>query len=156
MPSNVVHFERDGSNVLQLVQRIAAPPEAIWRAFTDADDLSAWFTTGAKSDVVVGGAYSNDDTDHGTFVELDPPHRVVFTWDNDRHCPGTLVSITIASRDAGCDVTLEHSGLASSSDALGMEEGWRFALDSLQSWLENGTRIWHEDWLAANRGDAGG
>ena len=51
----------------------------------------------------------------GEFVELDPPHRLVFTWgwqDNPVVPPGsTTVEVTLQAIDDGTLVRLVHRGL---------------------------------------------
>ena len=66
---------------------IDAEPETVFAFFTDADKLTRWLADEATTDPRPGGIYHQthhfEGVDYrlrGEFVELDPPHRVVFTW----------------------------------------------------------------------------
>ena len=66
---------------------IAARPETVWEFLVDEAKLTRWMGMRAELDPRPGGVYACDvipnRTARGEFVELDPPHRLVFTfgWD---------------------------------------------------------------------------
>jgi uncharacterized protein YndB with AHSA1/START domain len=68
---------------------IAAPPAVVYRYLTTVDGLKRWIAAEALVEARVGGTlrwtHENGATMVGRFVELDPPHRLVFTygWEND-------------------------------------------------------------------------
>lgn len=66
----------------------------------------------------------------GTYLEVTPPERVVFTWGwegDDEVPPGsTTVRIDLAADGDATTLSLEHSGLPSDRAAVMHEEGWRF------------------------------
>jgi uncharacterized protein YndB with AHSA1/START domain len=131
---------------------IAADRKTAYDAFTDPGQMSIWFTTQAKADLRVGGSYENADGDSGEFRVLEPPSRVQFTWENAKHCPGTMVDVTFSETSEGQTIVrLEHSLLKSEADASDMRGGWSWALDSFKSYLETGQPISHEDWLNNQR-----
>lgn len=133
--------------ILRLERIIESSAEAAYDAFTDPAHLSRWFTTSAQAELIIGGRYSNADGDEGTFLILDPPRLVEFTWENANHCPNTVVTVTFRpSADGRVIVTLEHSHLKSQADYNDMNSGWSWALDSLKSYLETGKPISHEEW----------
>jgi uncharacterized protein YndB with AHSA1/START domain len=144
----------NGKFILILEKEISSNPEDAFEAFTNPNKLSIWFTTSARAELRVGGKYVNADGDHGEYLTLDPPQRVAFTWENDKHCPGTVVTVTI-DRNNSKSVTLrlEHSGLESEADYEDMKGGWSWALDSLKSFLETGKPISHEVWLRQRRAE---
>jgi uncharacterized protein YndB with AHSA1/START domain len=43
---------------IELTRTIAASPDTVFRALTDAGELSRWWTTTAESDARTGGAFS--------------------------------------------------------------------------------------------------
>jgi uncharacterized protein YndB with AHSA1/START domain len=136
---------------LRLERLIKSSPHAAYEAFTDPAHLSRWFTSSARAELVIGGRYSNADGDQGTFLMLDPPRLIEFTWENEKHCPNTIVTVSFSpTADGAVTVTLEHSHLASQADYEDMNGGWSWALDSLQSYLEAGRPISHEDWLKSH------
>jgi uncharacterized protein YndB with AHSA1/START domain len=66
----------------------------------------------------------------GTFVELDPPHRVVFTWgwEGNEHVPpgSTTVEVVLEPDGDGTLMSLRQSGLPDGESAAMHEEGWKF------------------------------
>src|SRR6266487_5597324 len=63
---------------------IAASPETIWQFLVDPDKATRWMGQAASFDARPGGLYRIEvipgHTARGEFVELDPPHRLVYTW----------------------------------------------------------------------------
>lgn len=132
---------------LKVALTINASQRMVFDAFSGPAHLSKWFTTNAQADLRVGGKYSNGDNDQGEFLEIDPPHRLRFTWDDEKHCPGTVVDVSFKKTDKNqVQVLLEHSQLSSAQDVRDMETGWRWALASLKSYLENGRAIPFAEW----------
>jgi uncharacterized protein YndB with AHSA1/START domain len=83
------------SESLLLTRFYPVPPEAVWRAWTTPDALRVWFgqaespVWAAEMDVRAGGSYrlvlresgGLRYTVHGTYREVTPPRRLVFTWE---------------------------------------------------------------------------
>src|SRR5215208_3937636 len=63
---------------------IAASPETVWEFLVDPDKATRWMGQSWSFDPRPGGEYRCDvipgHTARGEFVELDAPHRLVFTW----------------------------------------------------------------------------
>jgi len=127
-----------------------APRERVFRAWTEAAQLDQWFAPGpgrtvkSSLDVRVGGAYRiemrNPDGQvyvaTGTYREIEPPQRLVFTWDAEggpELVKDTLVTVELLPSEAGTDVILTHQGaFFEGADGPEMrEEGWRKLLDRL-------------------------
>lgn len=126
---------------------VCTSAKSAYDALTDPPQLSRWFTTSARADLEIGGSYSNADGDKGKFLELHRPDGLRFTWENEKHCPGTVVEISIKQIGEGVvEITLTHSLLASDTDANDMKIGWSWALTSLKSYLETGQPISFEQW----------
>jgi uncharacterized protein YndB with AHSA1/START domain len=99
---------------------IDAPPARVYELLTDAELLIEWMAPEATVDARVGGEISwthvNGDSVIGTFVELVPGRRVVFTYGWDRADvavpPGsTTVEINLRPARGGTELRLEHLGL---------------------------------------------
>ena len=74
---------------LDLERTLSAPPERIFRAWTDPDELARWFapdpefTTEAEVDLRVGGAYRIRMGPYevaGAYLSIDPPRTLAFSW----------------------------------------------------------------------------
>jgi uncharacterized protein YndB with AHSA1/START domain len=109
---------------VKLVDRelfIDAPPLRVYELLTDARLLIEWMAPEANVDARVGGeirwTHLNGDSVIGTFVELVPARRVVFTygWDRDdvEIPPGsTTVEIDLRPSGSGTMLHLVHRGLS--------------------------------------------
>ena len=123
--------------------------EAAFAAFTEPEELTAWFTTEAQADLRPGGRYRNADGDQGEFLIVEPPERVRFTWDNPEHCPGTVVDVAFESRGPDKSVIrLVHHDLSTREHYDDMNSGWSWAMDSFKAYLETGHPISYQTWLA--------
>jgi uncharacterized protein YndB with AHSA1/START domain len=98
-----------GDGVVEVSVHIAAQPETVFGYFTDPGRYIQWMGTGAELEPVPGGCYRVVMLDGveaaGEFVEVDPPHRLVFTWGwtHDRAVPPgtTRVVITLRAERGG-------------------------------------------------------
>jgi len=137
---------------LRLTRTIAADPQTVFAAWTEADRMKAWFcpegvtVEEVETDPVPGGAYRvrmrSDGGDvytaRGTYREVDPPRRLVFTWDwdEDEHAVGeTVVTVELRKIDGGTELVLTHEGFPTAEARDGHEEGWASCLDRLEPHL---------------------
>ena len=98
---------------------IQAPPEVVFRFFTDPAMHDRWIGQRATLDPRPGGIYRCVMTDTATvvgkYIEVEPSHRVVFTWgfeNNPGIPPGSsTVSVTLTADHYGTRVRLVHTGL---------------------------------------------
>jgi uncharacterized protein YndB with AHSA1/START domain len=78
----------------------------------------------------------------GEFVEIDPPHRLVFTWGwtQDRAVPPgtTRVVVTLEAERGGTRVILRHYGLPDHGQRDHHRTGWEFYLDRLHVRIQGG------------------
>ncbi len=100
---------------------IDAPPGRVYELLTDAALLVEWMAPEATVEAWVGGrvgwTHRNGDSVAGSFVELVPARRIVFTygWDRPdvRVAPGsTVVEIDLRPVRGGTQLRLVHHGLA--------------------------------------------
>jgi uncharacterized protein YndB with AHSA1/START domain len=138
----------DVANGLVLASvEIAAPPERVFKALTSAEDVIRWWgaegayrTTEWEADVRPGGKWraggkAPDGTSYqvqGEYVEVEAPHKLVFTWRPDWDAPNeTRVTYLLEPVEAGTHLTLRHEGFANRTlvcrnhgDGWGRVLGW--------------------------------
>jgi uncharacterized protein YndB with AHSA1/START domain len=124
---------------LEVSVHIAAHPEIVFGYFTDPARYTRWMGRRATLNPVPGGTYRVDMregvTAAGEFVELDPPHRLVFTWGwtQDPSVPpgSTRVEVTLTVEDGGTRVVLRHYDLPDQEQADHHRKGWELYLARL-------------------------
>lgn len=113
--------------------RIDASPETVFEFFTDPAKMVRWKGAAATLDPRPGGVYRVEMNEQaialGEYVELDPPHRVVFTWgwegDYATTTPGSsTVEITLTPDGDGTLVRLVHRDLPTPESAEAHGQGW--------------------------------
>ena len=121
---------------------VDAQPETVFAFFTEADKLTRWLAAEAATDPRPGGIFHQthrlEGADYllrGEFVEVDPPHRVVFTWGFENSeigvGPGiSTVEVTLTPSDGGTHLRLVHSGLPEQARSA-HDEGWDTELGKL-------------------------
>lgn len=125
---------------------IRATPERVFRALTEKADLEKWFVKEATIDLRVGGTlhlFWDPESVKGTFLEVDPPRCVVFTWDERPAIAGiTTSAFTLTAEGEGTRLHLVHSGFGSGAtwDRLfeNINSGWNDELANLRAWLDEG------------------
>jgi uncharacterized protein YndB with AHSA1/START domain len=135
---------------LTLVRRLKASPARVYAAWTRPEIMAAWFgphrtrVESAESDPRVGGRFrvvmrEDNGERHdvsGTFLEVEPERRLVFTWawitTPERE---SLVTVTFRPVGDGTELTLLHERFADEAARAGHEGGWTQALERLESLL---------------------
>jgi uncharacterized protein YndB with AHSA1/START domain len=127
---------------VKLVERrvhIDADVHDVYVLLTDAEQFGRWLAPTATVEPHVGGVITwthlNGDVVSGTFVELVPDRRIVFTFGWERADvevpPGsTTVEIDLRPIDGGTELRLVHRGLAGPM-ADAHDGGWANYLDRL-------------------------
>ncbi len=119
---------------------IAASPETVWGFLVDSEKATRWMGEQATLDAQPGGIYRvgvvPGHTARGEFVEVDPPHRLVFTWGwedgSSEVTPGTTtIAIELEARGDGTLLHFTHSGLPSTESAESHAHGWDHYLERL-------------------------
>ena len=120
---------------LELERRLAATPDLVFRAWTDPEVLARWMSpvghAEAEVDLRPGGwlrvAMVGDGVriEHsGVFLEVEPPHRLVFTWRSPyTGNADSRVSVTLVPDGDGTRLTLRHELLPPGVSAS-HREGW--------------------------------
>jgi len=133
---------------LTVRREIEATAEELFDAWLDAKSLGTWMRPGntvkdsvAKVDARVGGKFSidmhvaNESIMHtGTYVEIDRPRRLVFTWVSVH--TGKLDSVVTVefrpgSKPRHTEVVLMHEGLPNEGAIKGHTGGWTEIFENL-------------------------
>jgi uncharacterized protein YndB with AHSA1/START domain len=140
----------EATTAIEVSVELAAAPGAVFPYFTDPARYVRWMGSEADLDPVPGGTFRVRMPDGfraaGTFVQVDPPHLVAFTWgfaDADaarrsKHEPNragtgtgnpmppgsTRVTVTLGPADGGTRLTLRHDGLPSPDLVEGHRVAW--------------------------------
>ena len=137
---------------------IEASPERVYEAFVDPDELAAWLPpTGFSAEVhhlepEEGGMFRITFTGnteefadyghsfHGTYHELVPGERIMYTEEFESDDPGMAgemtTTVTFEAVPDGTAVTVRQDGLPESIPVEGSNEGWNDSLDTLADIVE--------------------
>ncbi|MGI8827168.1 MAG: SRPBCC family protein [Chloroflexota bacterium] len=109
---------------------IEAPPGVVFAHLVTADGMVAWMGQHAELNPTPGGRFAVDIGGaqiRGSYLEVDPPHRVVVSWGwegSDDFPPGSSrVDFTLTASRMGTRLDLVHSGLPDPR-AQGHAAGW--------------------------------
>ncbi len=138
------------THVVHLTRTIRAPRAEVFKAWTEPEQMKQWYAPEGMEiplvevDLRVGGAYrlqmrspeGNVHTAYGTYREVSPPERLVFTWSWEEEpyndIGETVMTISLEEVDGATAVTLLHEGLPTDERRKGHEERWTSCLDRLE------------------------
>jgi uncharacterized protein YndB with AHSA1/START domain len=147
---------------LQLSRVFDAPRDLVFKAWTDANQFKHWFGAAAcggsslqsvNVDARIGGKYRiqlrRPDGEYfttvGTYREVKPPERLVFTWQFEKdgsgdECgevepPEMLVTLEFKARGRQTELILTHEKFASVESRGRHEEGWTRCLNELGKYV---------------------
>ena len=73
------------------------PPDEVWEALTDPEQLEEWFANDVELDAREGGEgtfrWDDGDERHATVVEAAPGERLVLDWDDEGRVELTLEEV---------------------------------------------------------------
>lgn len=143
---------------LQITRVFDAPRERVFKAWTDVNQFKQWFGAAAcegsslqsaKVDARVGGKYriqvrradGEFFTTVGTYREVKPSERLVFTWQFEKdgssdafgevEPPEMLVTLEFKARGKQTELTLTHEKFASAESRDRHNDGWTRCLNEL-------------------------
>ena len=131
-------------STITISRTVTASPERVFAAWTDVDQLAAWWwpqLAGTTYDVDArpGGRYRISSpaigtTVAGSYSEVEPPRRLVFTWvwmdDGEQESGEDTVVVTFEPVDEGTVVTVAHTSAEHVPEG-GAEQGWNDVMDRL-------------------------
>lgn len=144
----------DMTKGFSIVRYIAAPPEAVWQAWTDADAIAQWWHLPLTStpreelefDVRPGGTYIYTSLHHeteerlvsgGTYLEVQPYDHFVFTWGAPGLDPENLPVITVRLERVadGTHLMFELKGFDGAAGDDSYFDTWDAAMTNLKEYL---------------------
>ena len=129
---------------------IDAPPQAVYKALTEENDLTQWFPSRAILETKVGGRmefkFERDDgtVDHavvGKILEIVPGKRLSFSWKNtsDPDFPDTVVTWSLEPLEGNkTRVTLVHTGFEKGRWMDLHDGGWSYFIGRLEEYCTKG------------------
>jgi uncharacterized protein YndB with AHSA1/START domain len=140
--------ERDGRHRLRYERRLDHPPERVWRALTNPDELRGWLASADELELRPGGRvvlrWLNSDDEgntavaHGTVSVCEPPR--VLEFDTDIH--GRL-RWELRPDGSGCALTFSADVELPEEYVTEVVAGWHVHLEFLEDALD-GRAI--DDW----------
>jgi uncharacterized protein YndB with AHSA1/START domain len=146
---------------LVITRELEAPRELVWKAWTEPDQVKAWLELGegmtiesVKVDLRVGGKFRIQTrmmdgeffTAAGTYLEVNKPERLVYTWDWEKdgggaefgELEGAETQLTVEFRASGkrTELVLTHEKFASAERRDRHEGGWKDWLGRLARFVE--------------------
>lgn len=137
---------------LRTRRRYAASRERVFSAWITPEAVRRWFIPDVSDwsgppeiDPRPGGRYrfcvkylGVIFTIHGTYLEVRPPERLVFTWEwtDDpllKEDGDSLVTIEFHDREGGTEVVLTHEKLPSEAARKEHAQGWEGCLDQIEA-----------------------
>lgn len=133
---------------LNLKRIFSAPRDKVFKAWTDPEELKKWWgpdgyaTPTAEVDLRIGGTYRfgmmklpNGEIFYlaGTFREVRPPKRLVYTWrwEAEPERGETLVTVEFRDRGGSTEVVVTHELFPTEKARQDHEKGWSSCLDRL-------------------------
>jgi uncharacterized protein YndB with AHSA1/START domain len=139
------------TRTVRLERSFQAPAQAVFDAWTSEEVLRRWWhgelgwdTAAAEVDLRVGGAVRVVMRDPekgveygggGQYTEIEPPHRLAFTWIWDGDTRRTLIEISFEETDGVTTVRFTHSGLWDEEAVRAHEDGWTKLFANLERTL---------------------
>lgn len=133
---------------LDIERRLDAPPDRVFRAWTEPAEMGAWFApdpamdTEAEVDLRVGGSYRIRMGEYvvgGRYTEVDRPARLAFTWQwqagSDGDATEMHVTVDLVPDGAGTRLRLRHERLPNDAERDSHAQGWEACLARLPQHL---------------------
>jgi uncharacterized protein YndB with AHSA1/START domain len=135
-PGDATMERRGDRHTLVFVRELRHPPEKVWRALTEREELRQWAPFDADRDLgavgpatlaMVGGP--EPELSPCTVSIADSPRLLEYTWDKD------VLRWELAPTAAGTRLTLRHT-LADQSFVPKIAAGWHICLDVAERSLD--------------------
>jgi glutathione S-transferase len=139
------------AEALEVRRTFAAAPERVFAAWTTPEELKLWAGPGpiecpvTEVDLRVGGRFRINMRDPngkeyrvvGTYREVDPPRRLVYTWswETDPLVTDSLVTVDFHDRSGKTEVVLRHEKFPDAERRDRHQVGWTACLEKLAAML---------------------
>jgi uncharacterized protein YndB with AHSA1/START domain len=135
-PAGRVEAERDGDRwTLVFVRELAHPPQRVWSALTDPEELRAWAPFDADRDLGATGAATltmaggdGSEKSQVTVRRAEPTRLLEYTWDQD------LLRWELEPTGSGTRLTLRHT-VQDPEWIPRVSAGWHICLDVMDLML---------------------
>ena len=134
--------------VVRVKRLLPATPQEVFDAWTDPDSLAIWMqpdavnNTTAELDVCVGGSYrivmrspNNEYVRTGEYLEIHPPHRLVFTWRSSDWYENSVVTVDMTPQEDGTLLEVTHERLPDEEAVASYQGGWQSVVDQFEAYL---------------------
>ena len=153
--------QKPDNATLVLRRMLKAPQERAFKAWTSPEQIQQWMRPEpgmvvplVRMDLRVGGKFriqmKNPEGEYftavGEFREVNPPERLVYTWDWEKDGGGTefgevegkvsLITVEFLRRGEQTEFVMTHTRFATVQSRDGHAEGWTRALESFAKFLE--------------------
>jgi uncharacterized protein YndB with AHSA1/START domain len=105
----LIQLEGDRVGV-RFVRRLSHPPERVWRAITDRDQLAAWFPADIEGELTTVGAElsfpfreGEAPTESGKVLACEPPRLLAYSWGDE------TLRFELDASPEGCRLTFTHA-----------------------------------------------
>ena len=141
----------DTENRLVIRRMLPAPQDRVYRAWTDREESMKWSAPEGMRvpsfdcDFRVGGAYrmvmlrpdGEEYVVKGTYREIVPPQRLVYTWMWEEDTPeeehDTLVTVEFNARGEQTELVLTHENLRNAESRDNHNDGWNSTLNKFEA-----------------------
>ena len=146
-------------NEIELQLTIDAPPQDVYRALTEGDQLEQWFAEHADVSMDDGryGFWGrltpeNPDRPVGRLLEAIPNAKLRFEW--TLRGEQTQVTVNLRGKGTGTRIRIEHFGIPTTRPGqYAVTDFWSLSLDNLRAWVERGEVGLQCDFGAIRLGD---
>jgi len=140
-------------NTLTLHRVLSASPDKVFKAFSDADAMAAWFPPYGfvckvhSADFKAGGHYRMSFTNFSTgsshsfggqYLEIIPNKQLKYSDQfDDPNLPGQMITtVTLKEVSVGTELTIKQEGIPDAIPAEMCYLGWQESLDKLKRLVE--------------------
>ena len=139
--------------VLQIRRSFSAPPEKVFQAWTQKEQIGRWFAPQKEFKTIIhdldvrpGGNYRLElqspdgkvSIVKGTYREVVPSQKLVFSWfwETEEQYGETEVTLEFLQKQKGTELILTHRNFPDRIVRDEHDRGWNGCLDQLQEMVE--------------------